>query len=134
MSWERGKADIEALLDNGELDRVQPSTTLAERMLAEAKAHLASARVLVESDTIAAFSLAYDAARKGSAALLAAQGLRATSRVVISQFRMPFAHSSVARADCLPSEHSHVCVGRGTTSSTRTSTLPALLPRTRLGR
>jgi len=80
MSWARGKADIEALLGNGELDRVQPSTTLAERMLAEAKAHLASARVLVESDTIAAFSLAYDAARKGSAALLAAQGLRATSR------------------------------------------------------
>jgi hypothetical protein len=80
MSWERGKADIEALLRNGELERVQPSITLAARMLAEAEAHLSSARLLVETDPIAAFSLAYDAARKASAALLAPQGLRATSR------------------------------------------------------
>lgn len=79
MSWERGKADIEALLGNGELERVQPSTTLAERMLAEANSHLTSARLLVETDPIAAFSLAYDAARKASAALLVPQGLRATS-------------------------------------------------------
>ena len=80
MSWERGKSDIEALLRNGELERVQPSIRLAARMLAEAEAHLASARLLVETDPIAAFSLAYDAARKASAALLAPQGLRATSR------------------------------------------------------
>lgn len=80
MSWERGRIDIEALLENGELERVQPSTALGERMLTEAESHLRSARLLVESDPIAAFSLAYDAARKASAALLAPQGLRATSR------------------------------------------------------
>jgi hypothetical protein len=80
MSWGRGKDDIEALLRNGELERVQPSTTLGERMLAEAEGHLRSARLLVECDSIAAYSLAYDAARKASAALLAPQGLRATSR------------------------------------------------------
>jgi hypothetical protein len=49
-------------------------------MLAAAEAHLTSARVFVETDAIAAFSLAYDAARKASAALLAPQRLRATSR------------------------------------------------------
>jgi hypothetical protein len=49
-------------------------------MLAEAEGHLRSARTLVESDPTAALSLAYDAARKASAALLAPQGLRATSR------------------------------------------------------
>lgn len=80
MSWKRGKDDIEALLRNGELERAQPSTSLGERMLAEAEGHLRSARLLVESDPIAAYSLAYDAARKASAALLAPQGLRATSR------------------------------------------------------
>ena len=80
MSWERGKPDIEALLRNGELERVQPSLTLAARMPAEAEGHLTSARLLVETDPIAAFSLADDAARKASAALLAPQGLRATSR------------------------------------------------------
>jgi uncharacterized protein (UPF0332 family) len=49
-------------------------------MLAEAEGHLKSARLLAESDSIAAYSLAYDAARKACAALLAPQGLRATSR------------------------------------------------------
>ena len=80
MSWGRGKDDIVALLGNGELERVQPSTALGERMLAEAEGHLKSARLLVQSDPIAAYLLAYDAARKASAALLAPQGLRATSR------------------------------------------------------
>ncbi len=80
MSWGRGRDDIDALLGNGELDRVQPSTSLGERMLEEARAHLRSARLLVDDDPVAAFSLAYDAARKASAALLAVQGLRATSR------------------------------------------------------
>ena len=80
MSWERGRDDIDALLANGELDRVQPSTSLGERMLEEARAHLRSARLLIDDDSVAAFSLAYDAARKASAALLAVQGLRATSR------------------------------------------------------
>jgi hypothetical protein len=80
MSWGRGKDDIDALLANGELDRVQPSVPLGERMLDEARAHLRSARLLAEDDPVAAFSLAYDGARKASAALLAVQGLRATSR------------------------------------------------------
>lgn len=80
MSWARGREDIVALVGNGELAIVQPSTNLGQRMLEEAARHLESARSLVESDPAAAYSLAYDAARKASAALLAPQGLRATSR------------------------------------------------------
>lgn len=80
MSWQRGREDIDRLLNNGELQLVVPSTRLGERMLDEAARHLESARTLVESDPTAAYTLAYDAARKASAALLAPQGLRATSR------------------------------------------------------
>lgn len=121
MSWERGKADIEALLRNGELERVQPSITLAARMLAEAESHLSSARLLVETDPIAAFSLAYDAARKASTALLAPKDSARHREVGISRFRMRFARSSAAMAACLPSGRSRVCAGLETTSNIRTS-------------
>jgi hypothetical protein len=43
MSWERGRADVEALLRNEELAHVTPSLKLGERMLEEAARHLSSA-------------------------------------------------------------------------------------------
>lgn len=80
MTWERGRADIERLITDGELERVTPSDDVAERLLADAEAHIVLASKGIEDDPAGALQLSYDAARKASAALLAAQGLRSTTR------------------------------------------------------
>lgn len=80
MSWERGRPEIERLLADGELQRVTTSSEVTARLLADAEAHTRLAAMGVADDPAGAFQLSYDAARKASAALLAAQGLRATTR------------------------------------------------------
>ncbi|MGI9119791.1 MAG: HEPN domain-containing protein [Acidimicrobiales bacterium] len=80
MSWERGRADIERLLDDGELERVPPSAEVGGRLLAGAEAHIALASKGLEDDPAGVLQLSYDAARKASAALLAVQGVRGTTR------------------------------------------------------
>ena len=80
MTWERGRSDIERLIADGELDGVTPSAEVAARLLADADAHIALASKGIEDDPAGALQLSYDAARKASAALLAVQGLRATTR------------------------------------------------------
>jgi hypothetical protein len=80
MTWERGRADIDRLIADGELERVAPSDEVASRLLADADAHILLASKGIEDDPAGALQLSYDAARKASAALLAVQGLRATTR------------------------------------------------------
>jgi len=80
VSWERGRGEIERLLGDGELERVTPSDEVASRLLANAEAHIGLATKGVEDDPAGALQLSYDAARKASAALLAVQGLRSTTR------------------------------------------------------
>jgi HEPN domain-containing protein len=80
MSWERGRADVERLLADGELEPVVPAESVADRLLANAEAHLVLAAKGVNDDPSGTLQLSYDAARKASAALLAVQGLRATTR------------------------------------------------------
>lgn len=75
--WEQGRAEVDELLANQRLDRVTASRELADMMLAQAELHLDSAKLLVATDAPGAFQLAYDAARKSLAAILANQGLRA---------------------------------------------------------
>lgn len=50
MSWERGRAEIERLLDGGELERVTPSDEIAGRLLANAEAHIGLAAKGIEDD------------------------------------------------------------------------------------
>lgn len=80
MSWERGRAEIERLLGDGELEHVTPSADIANRLLEAAEAHIGLADKGTEDDPAGALQLSYDAARKASAALLAIQGLRSTTR------------------------------------------------------
>ncbi len=80
MSWERGRADVERLIADGGVERVTPSTDIAARLLGDSEAHINLAAKGVEDDPAGALQLSYDAARKASAALLAVQGLRATTR------------------------------------------------------
>lgn len=80
MTWSRGKPEIDRLVVDGELERVTPSDEVAARLLDDAEAHLQLAAKGIEDDPAGALQLSYDAARKAAAALLAVQGLRATSR------------------------------------------------------
>jgi hypothetical protein len=80
MRWEQGRAVIDALLDRRDLERVPASAEHAAELIGEARKHVASARRVVDDDPAGAFQLLYDAARKALSAVLANQGLRATSR------------------------------------------------------
>ena len=80
MTWSRGRDTVERLLRDGELEQVLASPELAERLMDDADRHLASASAIAASDPNGAYQRADDAARKACAALLAPQGLRATTR------------------------------------------------------
>lgn len=81
MTWGPGSAEVDTLLEGGELERVTPDSDLAVRLLADSARHIESARSAAAlGDLTGAYQLAYDALRKAAAALLAVQGLRATSR------------------------------------------------------
>jgi HEPN domain-containing protein len=77
--WGKGEATVTQLIDNRHLQRVAADSDTAISLLASAKRHVASARLTADSDPEASYSLAYDAARKASTALLAHQGLRPTT-------------------------------------------------------
>lgn len=78
--WERGAAEIERLLAAGDLETLTGAAANGEPWLTKARRTLASAEAIADTDPDSAFTLAYDAARFACAALLAQQGLRATSR------------------------------------------------------
>jgi len=81
MTWQPGKDRIEHLLSAGELELVTPDDLVARRLIANASKHLETAAAGMATDDLAgAYQLGYDALRKSAAALLAVQGLRATSR------------------------------------------------------
>jgi hypothetical protein len=96
MRWEEGREVVERLLADGELDRVSADLASASSLLESARRHLDSARKIRESDAEGSYAALYDAARKACAALLEAQGLRATSRgghialreAIITQFAL----------------------------------------------
>lgn len=67
------------MIERRELDQVTANTELADRLLATARQHLASARLLAPSDPYLGYAALYDAIRKSLSALLQAQGLRATT-------------------------------------------------------
>jgi uncharacterized protein (UPF0332 family) len=79
LTWSRGKAVIERLLEAGELERIPLNQELVDLLLAESEEHLGSVEVIGSNDATGAYQLAYDAVRKAATALLAAQGLRPKS-------------------------------------------------------
>jgi hypothetical protein len=84
MTWQPGADRIRSLLDTGELERVTPDAAVARRLLMDAGKHLTTTASAIadtaDTDLAGGYQLAYDALRKSAAALLAVQGLRATSR------------------------------------------------------
>jgi hypothetical protein len=67
------------MLERGELSQITANAELADRLLATARQHLASARLLADTDPYLAYVAVYDAIRKALSALLQMQGLRATT-------------------------------------------------------
>lgn len=78
--WPEGEAEVEALLAEGELERVQASDELSERRFSQADESLEAARLVLDISPRTAYVNAYDAARLALAAVLDKQGLRATSK------------------------------------------------------
>jgi hypothetical protein len=77
--WPPGEADIEELLRRGELEEIAGAATDGNPLLAQAERTAATAAGLVATDTYSAYVLAYDATRFACVALLAQQGIRATT-------------------------------------------------------
>lgn len=67
------------MIERRELDQVTANSELADRLMAAARQHLASARLLAGSDPYLGYAALYDAIRKSLSALLQIQGLRATT-------------------------------------------------------
>jgi hypothetical protein len=78
-SWPRGEAEVEGLVHRRELERVTGAASDGAPLLAQARRTAATAAGLISTDPYSAYVLAYDAARFACVALLAQQGLRATS-------------------------------------------------------
>src|SRR6516165_6089178 len=96
--WRRGEAAMEQLIRRRELEHVTGPAADGAPLLAQAHKTAATAAGLVHVDAHSAYVLAYDAARFACVALLAQQGLRATTdgghyaveRVVRAQFGVGF--------------------------------------------
>lgn len=94
--WEKGQAEIDELLGQAEphLQVVTGAAADGTPLLAQARSTLSTAESLIETDAYSTYVLAYDAARFACTALLAQQGLRATTkgghyavqRAVLAQF------------------------------------------------
>jgi hypothetical protein len=77
--WQRGEAEVEQLLLRRELEHVTGAAADGDPLLAQAGRTATTAGSLVQADPYSAYVLAYDAARFACIALLAQQGLRATT-------------------------------------------------------
>lgn len=77
--WERGRAEIDDLLQRGHLSRVPADREHALALLERASTALGSARLLLAADPTNAYNLAYESARLSLTATLAVQGLRPTT-------------------------------------------------------
>jgi hypothetical protein len=77
--WEQGRPVVDRLIAAERVQPVVASRELADLMIARARTHLATAAAVAVSDPTAAFQTAYDGSRKALAAIMANQGLRATT-------------------------------------------------------
>lgn len=77
--WAKGEETIEEFLANRELETIVGAQSDGRSWIDKARRTLKSASELTGADPDSAYVLAYDAARFACTALLAQQGLRATT-------------------------------------------------------
>ena len=77
--WQRGEAEVEQLISRRELEHVTGTAANGASLLVRARTTVTTAAGLIHTDAYSAYVLAYDAARFACNALLAQQGMRATT-------------------------------------------------------
>src|SRR5260370_18595508 len=77
--WPRGEAEVERHVRQRELEHVTGAAADGAPLLAQAQRTATTATGLVQADAYSAYVLAYDPARFACIALLAQQGMRATT-------------------------------------------------------
>jgi hypothetical protein len=127
MRWEQGRTAIERMLADGELQRVPSSREQSERLLAQARVHVASALKVCDEDPPGGYALACDGARKALTAILENEGLRPTTRGGHLAVLEASGRNLIPRWD-VSSASSTGCVSAGTTQSTRQQTRPRSPP------
>ncbi|MBC7277387.1 hypothetical protein [Nocardioides sp.] len=90
--WPQGDAEIDTMLEHGDLERVTPSAEHANLLMSHADGHLEAAEPLIDVHPTSAFPLIYDATRKAMTAILAKQGVRPYARSELG------AHKAVQQA------------------------------------
>jgi hypothetical protein len=80
MRWNQGRAEIDKLIADGELQQVPPNREHADQLVVQARKDLASAELLLDANPKRAYESLYDAARMALTAVLENEGLRPTSR------------------------------------------------------
>ena len=80
MRWNQGRAQIDRLIADGELQRVPPNREHADQLFVQARKDLASAELLADANPKRAYESLYDATRMALTAVLENEGLRPTSR------------------------------------------------------
>jgi hypothetical protein len=121
--WERGRAQIDQLIQQGRLTRVAANRDLAEGHLAQAGTHLTAAATVRDLDPAGAFTLTYDAARLALAALLVNQGLKPRGEGAHAVL-LEAAIAQLSHHVRLKSANSTGCVVSATIPSTPTLTAP----------
>lgn len=77
-TWQKGRADVDALLGSGRVEEVPANLPGAVGLVERARTHLRSAAALADDDVELAYDALHAANRKALTAVLLAQGLRPT--------------------------------------------------------
>jgi hypothetical protein len=125
--WARGETEIEQLIAAGHLERVSGGQAGGTPLLNQARKTIATAAKLIPDDAYSAYVLSYDAARFACVALLAQQGLRATTngghyaveRAVRAQFGDGFRSFGALRRRRNELEYPHMPSDTATTDEAR---------------
>jgi hypothetical protein len=80
MRWDQGRAVIDRMLADHQIQRVPASREQADRLISQARNHLRSAAEICDQDPSGGYALVYDAARKALTAVLENQGIRPITR------------------------------------------------------
>lgn len=132
--WARGGAEVERLIAAGHLELVTGALADGGPLLEQARRTASTAARLTTDDPYSAYVLAYDAARFACVALLAQQGLRATTsgghyaveRAVRAQFGDGFRPFGALRRRRNELEYPHVPTDTATAQEANTAAATAV--------
>lgn len=130
MSWERRRAAVEKLLADGALEQVAPSTEVADRLIADAQAHIALASKGIIDDPPARSSLPTTPAARHARPYSPSKAYAARPEAATSRSSTPCEPSSTTAAVSRSSVASTTYDAVATAANIPTSTPPASPPTT----